>query len=190
MPFVIIQNVSVLALEIGKQTGVLVAQSAPPPPPGIKDKYRWLQGTIKNETQFQIQLIDSYFDSGRYWTAPTDIAPFTQMTFSCCNSDGSFLTGVAGGTAFRIIMNESVHYDFAIGWTAPSLGSLKASIVPGSRGVYGYESASPEGGSFMTDDVYEGKDADGNPAQFKIHFSAAAGLEAMYVVKEVVLNTS
>ncbi|CDO68902.1 hypothetical protein BN946_scf185000.g45 [Trametes cinnabarina] len=190
MPFTVITNVSVLALEIGKQTGILVAASTPPPPPGLKDKWRWLQCTLKNETQFKIQLLDSYFNSGRYWDSPKDVDPFTQMVFSCCNDDGSILTGVAGGTAFRVILNESVHYDFAVGWTNPAAGSLKASIVPGSRGVYGYESANPDGSSFMDDTVYEAKDGDGNPVQFKLHFSGAAGQEAMFVVKEIVLTST
>ena len=86
----------------------------PSPEKKLKDYHRWIQCTLKNETQFQITVLDSYFNSGRYWDSLTTVNPFAQMGFSLCSSHGSILTGVSGGTAFRTTMNEPVHFDFAV----------------------------------------------------------------------------
>ncbi|KAF7794751.1 hypothetical protein EIP86_005889 [Pleurotus ostreatoroseus] len=81
----LIVDAAALALSIGEVT----KKAVPEPTDGLKSKTRWLQCTVKNETQFQILLNDSYIDSGRYYTAPGSIPPFNQMVFSCCNGDNS-----------------------------------------------------------------------------------------------------
>lgn len=86
----------------------------PKPPTDLQNKYRWLQCTVKNETQFDALLLESYHDSGRYWTAPGSISPFSQLVFSCCNGDNTFLTGTSGGTAFRVSIDDKHFYDVAL----------------------------------------------------------------------------
>jgi hypothetical protein len=85
----------------------------PDAPKELTDKYRWLQCSLKNETQFSILLLETYFDSGRYWDAPGSLGSFDQLVFSCCNDDG-VPTGVMGGTAFRLSLDDTHYYDFAL----------------------------------------------------------------------------
>ncbi|KAF5571509.1 polyketide synthase [Fusarium phyllophilum] len=42
----------------------------PHPSDEIRDKHRWYQCTVQNATQFEIRLEDSYFNAGKYLTAP------------------------------------------------------------------------------------------------------------------------
>lgn len=73
-----------------------------------------MQCAIKNQTQFQILLKSTHFDSGRYWAAPGDTKTFNLMDFSVCNRDGSVLTGVSGGTTFAVTLDSKTSYTFAI----------------------------------------------------------------------------
>jgi len=86
----------------------------PHPPDDLKKKHRWFQCTIKNATQFDLLLEESYLDSGTYWTAPGTVTQFDQMTFSGCNKNNSVATGVSGGQAFRVYLDEQHDFSFAI----------------------------------------------------------------------------
>ena len=86
----------------------------PEPPKQLTDKFRWVQCTIKNETQFDLLLQGTYFDSGRYWDAPGSFGSFNQMVFSCCNGDHTVMTGVTGGTEFRLSLDDQHYYDIAL----------------------------------------------------------------------------
>lgn len=86
----------------------------PTPPSGLTDKHRWIQCTVKNQTQFDIVLNGTYFDSGKYWDAPGNIPPFAQMAFSCCNGDNTILTGVSGGNQFQVMVDENTPYKFSL----------------------------------------------------------------------------
>ena len=80
---------------------------------------------VKNVTQFTILLHENYFDSGRYELARGTASPFTQTAFSCCNVDSSVLTGVTGGTAFKIILDDSHTFDFAL--VRPNIAPVRSS---------------------------------------------------------------
>ena len=86
----------------------------PTPAKELKDKNRWIQCTLKNETQFDVLLLDTYFDSGRYWTSPGGFGPFQQMAFTACNGDNTIFTGATGGTAFRLSLDDKHYYDFSL----------------------------------------------------------------------------
>ena len=86
----------------------------PDAPKDLKDKFRWLQCTIKNETQFDLLLQGTYFDSGRYWDAPGGFGQFEQHVFTCCNGDHTILTGATGGTAFSLSLDENHKFDIAL----------------------------------------------------------------------------
>jgi len=129
--------------------------------------------------------MDTYFDSGRYWTAPGSFNPFEQSVFSCCNGDNTVGTGVSGGTAFRVSLDDQHYYNVSFGWTNPALGSFKAGVAEAGKGKDGYVIADSDGGSVLSKDVFQGKDKSGNPVKFKIHVSAAPGQETLYVIKQV-----
>ncbi|KAI0746731.1 hypothetical protein C8Q80DRAFT_791615 [Daedaleopsis nitida] len=156
-------------------------QPLPDVPPLVALVGHWLQPTIKNGTQFKITFLTSHFDSGEYHTKPADIAPFEQMTFSCIQNRN--FHGVAGGTQFRISFDDAHYMNFAVGWTNPEIGSLKASAVEGGP-YYAYEQATDKSTTLTSKDMYEAKDKDGNSLKFRIQITAQPGATPVFVVKQ------
>ncbi|KAF8803230.1 hypothetical protein BYT27DRAFT_7340934 [Phlegmacium glaucopus] len=148
----------------------------------LAKKIKELQCTLKNETQFQVLLQETYFNSGRYWDAPGTFRPFDQLVYSCCNDDNA-PTGVAGGTAFRLSLDDRTYFDFALGWTNPLFGSYKAGVVASGSAKDAYDQSDDDGGSLISKDIFEGKDKDGNTAKF--HISAAPNQRPQFVVVQV-----
>ena len=66
-----------------------------------------------NKTPYKITVERSYFHSGEYYHAPTDVAPYGQMTFSCRTKEGQ-ITGCGGGAQFRINLHDGSQLEFAI----------------------------------------------------------------------------
>ena len=67
------------------------------------------------------------------------------------------------------------------GWTAPTAGSYKASVIASKSPKDAYEAASATGTSLISSETFEGK----NKERVKIHISAAPGQEALFVIKQV-----
>lgn len=88
-------------------------KSVPDASSTVKNKHRWIQCTIKNKTQFQIVLLDTYWSSGRYDLAPGGASAFGQIVFDGCNGDNTILTGVSGGNSFRIVLDATHSFDLA-----------------------------------------------------------------------------
>ncbi|KAJ7585909.1 hypothetical protein C8J56DRAFT_787977, partial [Mycena floridula] len=157
----------------------------PDPDPLLTERPSWIHCVVKNQTQFPIQVQGPpYLHSGRYWTPPTDIKPFDQMVFSCCNKD-EVAEGATGGTAFRITLDAITFYDFAVGWTNPFAGGFKASIVKSDNPRTAYEKATLEGNALRSEEVFRGFQKNGNPVERRIYMSAAAGQYMIYVITEV-----
>ncbi|KAG2069442.1 hypothetical protein BDR04DRAFT_1101520 [Suillus decipiens] len=151
----------------------------------LKEKFHWINCSLKNATQFNYTVVENYFDSGRYWKAPEGDKAFSSTTFSCCNGDGA-ITGVTGGTAFSLWLDSRQSFDFAVGWTDPLMGSIKAGVVESAKAKAGYDAATREGGYIQSKNQYMGKDEKGNPAKFYIRVSASPGKDPMaFVVQQV-----
>ncbi|KAI1783170.1 hypothetical protein LXA43DRAFT_1102884 [Ganoderma leucocontextum] len=171
--------------DLTARSGEIEEQRPPSPPPELQNKYRWIQCTMKNETQFDLHFLDTYFDAGRYWAAPVGTTPpFTQTTWSACNNDLSIATGAVGGSTFRLDLN-GVHMGFALGWAAPAMGSYKAGVAESEPAVDAYDAARTEGGSLTSRHVFEGCDKDGNRAQFRIHVDTTSGRETLVAIKQI-----
>ncbi|KIK55809.1 hypothetical protein GYMLUDRAFT_87492 [Collybiopsis luxurians FD-317 M1] len=168
-----------------KRYKLLKRKPIPHPPRELTEKFRWIQCVVKNQTQFQILLQDTYFNSGKYWQPPTAIDPFDQMIFSCCNGDETIGTGVTGGTAFQVILDAVTSYNFSVGWTNPSVGGFKASIVDSPHPIDGYDRATLEGNAFTSEQKFRGLQKNGNPTEWHLHFSAAAGQYMIYEVTQI-----
>lgn len=124
-----------LAVEIGK-----IAWGAIAVPGELKEKTRWLQFTINNKTQFPITWAgQEYFDSGRFWKAPSGIDSVAQGMFSVCNKDNSVATGVSGGVVYKLEVPDGHSFEFALGFSNPFAGSQKASILLGSSAEGAYK---------------------------------------------------
>ncbi|KAI0691965.1 hypothetical protein C8T65DRAFT_81489 [Cerioporus squamosus] len=81
----------------------------------LKRSMRWMQGTVKNMTQFRIEHVESddFLQEGEFYQRPSDVAPLHQMTFSCRTKPGE-LTGCGGGARFRVVLHDGSHLEFAI----------------------------------------------------------------------------
>ncbi|ASC72637.1 uncharacterized protein XM38_035950 [Halomicronema hongdechloris C2206] len=156
-------------------------------PSGITDKARWFTMTLNNQTQWDIQYVTSYFDSGRYFTAPTTVEPFKDMEFSGCDKDGSIGTGVSGGSAFKIqIPTTDGGYEtinFAVGWSNPFIGSFKTSIVLSNDPKDAYNQIQ-EGTSSISSDKFQGKDTDDNSVNVQINFVAESAQHMICTITE------
>jgi hypothetical protein len=159
----------------------------PAPPKSLTQKSRWLQCVVKNNTQFRIVLQDlhTYFNSGRYWQPPSDILPFDQMIFSCCEGDNTLFTGATGGTAFRLLLDSVTSYNIAVGWTNPYAGSIKAGIVNSIYPKDGCDCASDVGNALKFDLKLKGINTDGRSGEWSLNMSAAAGSTIVYTISEV-----
>ncbi|KAF3933740.1 hypothetical protein ABW19_dt0206325 [Dactylella cylindrospora] len=185
MPWIEIAKIILSTAELALKAKEIADKKTPDAGSSLKEKTRWIQCTVKNATQFNILLEGNYFGSGRYEQAPASIDPFTQMTFSCCNGDNTIMTGVSGGTSFRVTLDDNVSYPFAIGWTSPYVGAFKAGVAESESAEEGYNQASENGKSLSSKDQYTGKDKDKNEARFYFHLSAAPGQQAMFVITQV-----
>ena len=83
---------------------------------------------IANETQFSLRYEEEWFDVGRFWDAPTNIAPFSQASFSGCSTywGAAGYHGVSGATLFYLqIPGQLKDHPIAIAFSNPSTGSIK-----------------------------------------------------------------
>lgn len=173
--------------ELRDYSKLVAGKVIPAPPKSLIQKSRWLQCVVKNKTQFRIVLQDlhTYFDSGRYWQPPSDILPFDQMIFTCCEGDNTRFTGATGGTAFRLILDPVTWYNIAVGWTNPCFGSIKAGIVHSIDPKAGYGCASGEGNALKSDLKLKGINTDGKSGEWTLNMSATAGSTIVYTISEV-----
>lgn len=87
------------------------------PPAELKDRWTGVEIFIRNLTQFELTLCDSYTSSGRPAKEPAStVLPFSTMTYSYCNQAYSF-GGVGAGHAFKVQLDES--HEFAIAIVRP-----------------------------------------------------------------------
>lgn len=92
-----------------------------------EDRHRSLQLTLINATDHDIILQDHIFESGTWvYSFPARIAARQAVTGFVANSQGSILTGVSGGFAFRV---EGQNLSFGLGFTNPQFGGYKTSII-------------------------------------------------------------
>jgi hypothetical protein len=176
-----IKTVGELAKAIGAMSTAL-----PKPPSDLTGKARWVTVTVFNQTQYDLVYQDSYFDSGRFWTAPTNVPPFKQMTFSACDKDNSLMTGVSGGVQFSIAIPGNPQ-QFAAGFSNPYAGANKASVLAGA-------SATPQAAYDAITDVtarasipaLAGKDINGKDVTLSFSLASAPGAEASVTVTQQV----
>ena len=98
--------------EIIKGSGSLVA------------KTRYMMITLVNKSEFDIHPVDTWFYSGRFWTAPAVCNPMGNMGFSVCNKDWILATSVSGVVLFNIIVGSKVH-PLSVAFSNPLAGVIK-----------------------------------------------------------------
>lgn len=95
-----------------------------PVPTHIRDKHRWIQVTVENNTQFDViwtRMMSGDGSSGRFWHGqePQSIPALNKMTFLACNSDDSVGTGISLAGVFKIYLGQGVAVPFTLAFTHP-----------------------------------------------------------------------
>ncbi|MGF1698734.1 hypothetical protein L4D09_00140 [Photobacterium makurazakiensis] len=175
-----------LASSIGKMSNLI-----PDTPKDLEDKHRWVTVTVFNQTQYALVYKNSYFDSGKFWTAPTNVEPFEEMSFSGCDKDGSFLTGVSGGTTFTLQMPiEGGGYkeqDIGIGFTNPELGSTKASGIFSSSAEDAYDNTTDDT-TEKTSSKFSGKDTNDKDTAINFLVVSGPGQEGRITITQQIIS--
>ena len=91
--------------------------------------FRWIVINIVNETQFSLKYQTEWFDVGRFWDAPTNIAPFHQASFSGCSTflGSAGYHGVSGAALFYLqIPGQLKEHPISVAFSNPGgTGSFK-----------------------------------------------------------------
>ncbi|EWZ52258.1 hypothetical protein BFJ63_vAg11636 [Fusarium oxysporum f. sp. narcissi] len=157
----------------------------PRPSDEIRDKHRWYQCTVQNATQFNIVLEKSYFNAGKYLTAPESVGPYGQMTFTAYND----VSGTSTGLSFWAHLDESHQFHFAIGLDAPLMGGFKAGVVESDSAKTGLEIATRQGNSITSENRYKGKDNDGNDQVIEFHVATYPGMEMKAAITQLIVDS-
>ncbi|GAB1525670.1 hypothetical protein RhiTH_008833 [Rhizoctonia solani] len=152
----------------------VLAQGLPNVPDSVKEKYRWLQGVVRNATDFNVIVLKGTMNSGKYAQAPDPVDSFDIGAFTGVNGDNTVLTGISGGQAYKIEFDENNTFEFSIGFTSPAAGSSKAGIAASANPEDGYQAAE-QGSNSIDSPFYEAKDTDGKTVRFKVNIKASAG---------------
>ncbi|EDR00324.1 uncharacterized protein LACBIDRAFT_314489 [Laccaria bicolor S238N-H82] len=153
----------------------------------LKRKRHWMQCSVKNETQYELVLADSYFDSGEYYDAPHATIPkFSVASFSVCNRTG--LAGVSGGNLWTMELDNKTELKFSLGYTDPVVGSRKSGAIVGHKAKDGYEGATQYGTNSKSGE-YKGKDDKNTPTYFFFTLTAVTGHHTIYTIRQTVTDT-
>ena len=84
--------------------------------------------SVANLTQFDLKYEKEWFDVGRFWGAPSNIAAFSYSSFSGCNTywGAASYHGVSGAALFYLqIPGQVEQHPVTIAFSNPSIGSIK-----------------------------------------------------------------
>ena len=83
---------------------------------------------VVNQTQFNLKYEKEWFDVGRFWDAPCNIAPFSHCFFSGSSTywGAARYHGVSGAALFYLqIPGQLEEHPITISFSNPSMGSIK-----------------------------------------------------------------
>jgi hypothetical protein len=190
-----------LAEKIGGMVASILAR-----PTDITEKPLWQTVTVVNQTQHRILPAATYFESGRFWTAPALAKPFDRMLFSVCNADYSFFTGATGGVVMQIILDEAKNIvcNVGIGFGTPYVGPFDINAVFDANDRTIGANPSPRNtpaalaqASFTNSSnalvqaqsaTFSGTDTNGNPTTVVFKAVAIPGQEAMITITQQVVS--
>ena len=159
----------------------------PEPSRGLESRARWLTLTILNRTQFDLVFQGVYFDAGRFHTTPSNVGAFGEMTFSACEKDGRFMSGVSGGTLFSLQYTALEGAPIGIGFSNPWHGPLRAWAGETRSAERAYEANVPAAATSYAPTV-KGDDVDGNATEFRIAIAYTAAQQALVTLTQQIQN--
>ena len=89
---------------------------------------RWIVINVANLTQFTLKYKGEWFDVGRFWGAPSNIAAFCHSSFSGSNTywGAAGYHGVSGAALFYLqIPGQMEEHPITIAFSNPGTGSIK-----------------------------------------------------------------
>ncbi|BDS15266.1 hypothetical protein [Aureispira anguillae] len=162
-------------------------------PQDLKDKYRSMTITVCNQTQFPLVYMSSSMQHGRFWTSPTNVGKFNDMTFSACNEDNSILTGLQGGVVFQLQMPKAgggyETLDIGVGFDDPAIGSFSCSALFTTAAKKASEKTK-EGTTKHQSPNLKGKTKDGHDLEIAFLAVSSAGKEAKITITQQIVATS
>ncbi|CAH0049648.1 unnamed protein product [Clonostachys solani] len=172
--------------ELQEKTANTLAIPNPEPSSATQSRPRWIQGIVKNLTQFNLQVRPpAYFYSGRYETWPTEVGAWSVGQFTCVQSENS-ASGVTGGNAWNLYIEPGIEVNLAFGFTCPIIGSYKSGVVESATAQDGYNMASAEGNSIVSRDQFSGVDMYGNGMTIMFEVQCSGGQRPVYTIHQVV----
>jgi hypothetical protein len=181
-----IATAATLVSNIKEMTSII-----PKAPDSLTEKHRWMTVTIHNETQYSLVYMGYWFDSGRFFDAPTNVRPYESMTFSVCSKDGSILTGVTGGARFELRMPEEgggyQSLDIAVGFARPQIGSIKSSVIYSRVPKKAYEVVTNKG-TRHTSSMFSGTNVEGGQATMNFKAVATPGQGGSVTITQQILK--
>ncbi|KAJ4245743.1 hypothetical protein NW762_013867 [Fusarium torreyae] len=158
----------------------------PEPSDATKKKGYWIQGILKNCTQFDLQVRPPpYFNSGRYETGPLDIPAWSVGQFTAVNGDWN-LEGATGGNAWDLILEVGVELNLALGFTCPTVGAYKSAVIESVTAKDGYDRARKGGNKIISKDVFSGVDTDGNDMSIVFEAHSSGKQRPIYTITQKV----
>ncbi|ELQ39818.1 hypothetical protein M0657_011212 [Pyricularia oryzae] len=176
----------VSAAKLADKVHKTLREVVPKPPTEIERRHRTFYCTVVNLTQFDILVEDSNLVSGRFFTSPQGVDKWGNMTFTGCNGDHS-PAGVTMGVSFKVSLDSTHHFDFAVGLTAPLVGHYKAGVVESLDPNAGYMAAEKGGVAINSENGYSATDEDGEQQEIKFHVSAFPGNKMTIEIRQVIV---
>lgn len=140
---------------------------------------------VYNKTQFKLIFTASHEDWGKLWKAPTNIDEFSAMTFAAADSDGTILTGLQGGAAFRLEMPKgggaTENLDIAIGFDNPEIGSEKTCVIFSDDPKKAAKDVKEDGHSTLSK-IYKGKNVKGEEVKIQFRIASVAAAENTNII--------
>ena len=149
----------------------------------LVSKRRYMMITLVNKSEFDIHPVDTWFYSGRFWTAPAVCNKMSKMGFSGCNRDWSIATGVSGVVLFTIRVAGKEH-PLSVAFCNPMAGGIMchAEFNADYRGVWQRMIRHV----IYREDLAIGdfEDKEGKPLSIKLALIAIPGMDAMVDITE------
>ncbi|WMX12010.1 MULTISPECIES: hypothetical protein [unclassified Aureispira] len=172
------------ALELAKEIGDVVI-SLSESSKTLEGRNRSMVIKVYNKTQFKLIFTASHEDWGKLWKAPTNIDEFSAMTFSAADSDGTILTGLQGGAAFRLEMpeegGETETLDIAIGFDNPEIGSEKTCVIFSDSPKKAADDVKKDGHSALSK-TYKGKNVKGEDVTIQFRIASVPAQENTNII--------
>ncbi|KAF5568020.1 hypothetical protein FPHYL_2954 [Fusarium phyllophilum] len=179
----------ILLTEKELKTKIAQARTIPDPEPSKETKShdRWIQGIVRNYTQFEFRVRNPpYFYSGRYETSPNMVLGFSVGQFTAVNHYLS-PTGATGGNAWELEIELGLYLYLAFGFTNPRAGTFKSAVVESLVPREGYDKAKEGGNKIVSKDSITGRDTEGEDMTILFEVECTGGQRPVYTITQRVI---